>query len=132
MLCTRQTQYGTHQQTKEKTAGTVLRKCCLQKPDNLEKLMVLGQVYGKRPRSRSCWSDLIRKFTGLPTPKGMNTEERDTLKSLVHQLSSSTRASALDQRRTRWKKWGTLWKKVRSIVPLSIVIFKTRKFLLNV
>lgn len=62
-------------------------------PDSLEKLMVVGQVDGKRPRGRSPtrWSDLVKKLTGQPVSKAIKTaEDRITWKSIVHRVVNSS------------------------------------------
>uniref|UniRef100_A0A2H1V166 SFRICE_001441 n=1 Tax=Spodoptera frugiperda TaxID=7108 RepID=A0A2H1V166_SPOFR len=63
-------------------------------PDNLKKLVVVGQVNGKRPRSRSptLWLDAVNKMTGLIVPQAIKTaEDRGAWRRVVHQVNACTR-----------------------------------------
>ena len=49
-------------------------------PDNLDKLIVVGKVEGKRPRGRSPsrWSDQVKSLTGLPLTTAVRRAEGRT------------------------------------------------------
>lgn len=62
-------------------------------PDSLEKLMVVGQVDGRRSRGRSPtrWSDLVKSLTGLSITKAIKTaEDRNTWRSIVHRVINTS------------------------------------------
>lgn len=58
-------------------------------PPNLEKLLLVGKVEGKRPRGRvpSRWSDQIKLLTGLSVTTAMRqAKDRKTWKKIIREM----------------------------------------------